>query len=298
MAVLPPFPRLPSLNALRAFEAAARLGGFAPAAEELRVTPGAITAQIKALEDELGAALFQRHARGVRLTPLGQRALPGFVAAFDAMGLAMRDLRRDAAPRRAHIAALPAVAQLWLAPRLPALRAALPEADISVTAMEAPPNLKRVPFDLCLFYSKVPPPGAVVLAEDEILPVCTPDLARNLSRPEDLRQVNCLTDTAWAEDWTIWADAVMPGNGFAPRGPAFSLYALAVAEALNGAGVLMAHRALVAPHLASGALVAPFDRSVRLPRKLFGWTLQTGTGNREMAGILHNLARIGGRIDQ
>lgn len=196
MSVQPPFPRLPSLNALRAFEAAARLGGFAPAAEELRVSPGAITAQIKALEEELGAPLFQRHARGVRLTALGQRALPGFVAAFDALGLAMRALRRDAAPRRAHIAALPAVAQLWLAPRLPALRAALSEADLSVTAMEAPPNLKRVPFDLCLFYAETAPPGAVLLARDEILPVCTPELARGLQRPDDLRHVACLTDTA------------------------------------------------------------------------------------------------------
>ncbi|TRW97776.1 LysR family transcriptional regulator [Paracoccus sp. M683] len=293
MSVHPPFPRLPSLNALRAFEAAARLGGFAPAAEELRVTSGAVTAQIKALEDELGAPLFQRHARGVRLTALGQRALPGFVAAFDALGLAVRDLRRDAAPRRAHVAALPAVAQLWLGPRLPALRAALPDLDLSVTAMEVPPNLKRVPFDLCLFYADTAPPGSVALASDEILPVCTPDLARQLSRPEDLRAVNCLTDTAWAEDWARWSDRAMPGGGFAPRGPVFSLYSLAVTEALNGAGVLMAHRALVAPHLASGALVAPFDLAVTLPRRLFGWTLQARRANREAARILHALSEMG-----
>lgn len=292
MPVQPPFPRLPSLNALRAFEAAARLGGFAPAAEELRVTPGAVTAQIKALEDDLGAPLFRRHARGVRLTALGQRALPGFVAAFDALGLAMRDLRRDAAPRRAHVAALPAVAQLWLAPRLPELRRALPELDLSVTAMEAPPNLKRVPFDLCLFYAGHPPPGAVILAQDEILPVCTPDLARRLSGPADLREVSCLTDSAWSEDWEIWAAAAMPGQGFAPRGPVFSLYALAVAEALSGAGVLMAHRALVAPHLASGALVAPFDLSVTLPRGLYGWALPSGPGNREVARILQALSDL------
>ncbi len=291
MAVLPPFPRLPSLNALRAFEAAARLGGFAPAAEELRVTPGAITAQIKALEDELGAPLFERHARGVRLTALGQRALPGFVGAFDALGLAMRELRREAAPRRAHIAALPAVAQLWLAPRLPALRQALPEADISVTVMELPPNLKRVPFDLCLFYAETAPPGSVWLAADEILPVCTPELARSLKTNEDLRQVACLTDSAWAEDWAIWSASVMPGTDFAPRGPVFSLYALAVAEALNGAGVLMAHRALVAPHLASGALVAPFDRAVRLPRNLYGWMLQPAA-NRDLAAILQRLVEL------
>ncbi|MGR3488152.1 LysR family transcriptional regulator, partial [Pseudooceanicola nanhaiensis] len=77
MSVAPPFPRLPSLNVLRAFEASARLGGFALAAEELRVTPGAVAAQIKNLESEVGAPLFKRNAQGVQLTEIGARALPG-----------------------------------------------------------------------------------------------------------------------------------------------------------------------------------------------------------------------------
>ena len=77
------------MTALRAFEAAARLGGFAAAATELGVTPGAVTAHVKALEDRLGAALFARDAKGVQLTPLGARVLPEFTAAFDALGLAV-----------------------------------------------------------------------------------------------------------------------------------------------------------------------------------------------------------------
>ncbi len=273
MPVSPPVPGLPSLNALRAFEASARLGGFAQAAEELQVTPGAVAAQIKGLEGAVGAALFERHPRGVRLTPLGQRALPGFVAAFDSLGQAVVDLRRDAAPGKVHIAALPALAELWLAPRLPAIREKLPVVDISITAMEAPPNLKRVPFDLCLFYAEPDAAGKTPVSEDELLPVCTPRIAATLETPQDLRDAVCLTDTSWADDWRYWADEVLPGAGFVPRGPVFSLYSLAVQEALNGAGVLMAHRSLVAAHLASGALVAPFPNSVPYHRTISLWSL-------------------------
>jgi LysR family glycine cleavage system transcriptional activator len=292
MPVLPPTPRLPSLNALRAFEAAARLGGFAAAGAELSVSPGAVASLVRQLEDDLAAPLFERQARGVRLTPLGTRALPGFVAVFDDLGQAVRDLRHDAAPRRVHIAALPALAQLWILPRLPAVRSRHPDVDISVTAMEQPPNLKRVPFDLCLFYTDDLPPGAVVLAQDALLPVCTPALAAALRDPGDLRAAICLTDSAWQDDWSIWADAAMPGQGFAPRGPQFSLYAMALAEALNGAGVLMAHRALVAGHLASGALVAPFAQVVPLPQPIALWMLPDARGSAAVAQVAETLRML------
>ena len=293
MSVSPPKPKLPSLNALRAFEASARLGGFSQAAEELQVTPGAVAAQVKSLEEDIGAALFVREAKGVRLTPLGERALPDFVEAFDAIGQAVRNLKRDAAPRKIRIAALPALAQLWLGPRLPVLRDKLPGIDVSVTAMETPPNLKRVPFDICLFYADGIPSSGVRLANDRILPVCAPDLAETLKRPEDLKKAVCLTDTAWANDWTLWARRAMPDLPFAPIGPSFSLYALAVQEALNGAGVLMAHEALIADHLNAGALVAPFDQSVDLDLAITLW-IQPGVRHDEMVRhVLKALTDLG-----
>ena len=270
MPVAPPRPKGLPLNALRAFEAAARLGGFASAAEELGVTPGAVTAHVKALEETLGAALFVRHAKGVRLTPLGVRALPGFTEAFDRLGLAVQALRAEAAPRTIHVVTLPSIAQLWLSPRLPAIRAAAPEITISITATEAPPDLKRTPFDLSLFYR--PAGEGRVVAEDEIFPVCAPALALRLARPEDLADVTCLTDSVWPGDWRLWAEVAMPGRDFAPQGPVFSLYALAVEEAVNGAGVLMGHSTLVSAHLASGALVAPFTTRVPMPRALTLWS--------------------------
>jgi DNA-binding transcriptional LysR family regulator len=285
MAVAPPRPKDLPLTALRAFEAAARLQSFAAAAGELGVTPGAVTAQIKGLEAALGARLFERTARGVVLTAVGARALPGFIAAFDALAGAVQGLRAEAAPRVVHIATLPAIAQLWLSPRLPALRAMAPEITISITAMEAPPNLKRAAFDLSLF----PGDTGAQVAPEVIFPVCSPQLAARLTRPEDLSGVPCLQDASWAEDWAIWAAVAMPGQRFAPRGPVYSLYALAVEEAAGGAGVLIGHEALVAGHMARGVLVAPFGCRVALPQSLRLWparALRQGSAVQRVAAFL------------
>lgn len=268
MSVSPPRPKDLSVNALRAFEAAARLGGFAAAALELGVTPGAVTAQIKTLEAALGARLFERGAKGVELTPLGKRALPDMMAAFDALAEASRRLRQEAAPKQVHIATLPAIAQLWLSPRLPGLREMAPDISVSITAMETAPNLKRAPFDLCLFYDEGP---GEAIELDEIFPVCAPEIAARLQSIDDLTHVACLSDATWDQDWPKWLSYAAPDHSVVPRGPVFSLYALAVEEAVNGAGVLMGHKALVAQHLAAGSLVAPFDKRVELPRGLRLW---------------------------
>jgi LysR family glycine cleavage system transcriptional activator len=283
MPVAPPRPRNLPLNALRAFEAAGRLKSFVAAAEELGVTAGAVAAHIKGLEAEIGAPLFERQARGIELTPLAGRLLPDFIATFDALGAAAQRLRAEAAPR-VHIAALPAIAQLWLSPRLPALRAAAPDIAISITAMEIPPNLKRVPFDLSIFYRPVGEGQA--LDDDVIFPVCAPALAAKLHQPADLISVTCLTDAIWADDWAMWMKKAAPRLSFAPRGPLFSLYALAVAEAVNGAGVLMGHEALIRDELASGRLIAPFPTRVALPRRLSIATLSNARGRHAVARVL------------
>ena len=263
MSVQPPRPQGPPMKAMRAFEAAARLGGFARAAEELCVTPGAIAQQVKALEAWAGAPLFERGAQGVRLTSVGERVLPKMVAAFDAIGAAVGALREVARPERLHVATLPAIAQLWLSPRLPEVRRALPELEVSITAMEAPPNLGREPFDLSVFYGDG---GGLCLARDEIFPVCAPQVAEGLRDLVDLAGVPCLSDAVWQEDWGRWLCSV--GAKISITGPVFSLYALAVEETVNGAGVLMGHSALVARHLRSGALVAPFGPRVETGRWL------------------------------
>jgi len=258
MTIAPPRPKGPPLNALRAFEAAARLGGFSAAADELCVTPGAITQQVRLLEDYLGAALFDRHARGVRLTPLGGAVQSQFTQVFDLLGEAVQDMRAQAATGKIHIAALPSVAQLWLGPRLPALRARFRQVELSVTALESPPNLKREPFDLSLFFQNAPNPTpgthSRTLARDVIFPVAAPSIAREIADGADMADFPWLSDTTWSGDWQRWLAA--QGHGGPPaRGPVYSLYALAVSEAVAGAGVLMGHEWLLTPLLQSEKLV-------------------------------------------
>ena len=270
MAVAPPRPKPPPLNALRAFEAAARLGGFSAAAQELCVTQGAIAQQIKHLEEWAGTALFVRHARGVRLSAAGKAVLPKLGEAFDALGEVTQSLRREGSVSEVRIATLPSIAQLWLSPRLPAIRTALPGTTVSVTAMESAPNLVRDPYDIAIFFAGADTleTGTLPLSQDIIYPVCAPEIASGLKTPRDLAHQTLIHDASWKDDWGAWFAAAAPGQPFDTSGPAFSLYALAVEEARNGAGVLIGHEALVRPLIERGELVAPFEKTVELPRML------------------------------
>lgn len=242
MSIDPVRPKLPPLNALRTFEAAARLGGFTAAASELCVTPAAVAQQVKALEHWVGAALFKRKAQGLALTDAGRQSYEALKPVFDQLGLAVLSMRSAARPNRLHIAALPSIAQLWLSPRLPRIRARLTGIDISITAMETPPNFDREPYDLGLFFFDRP--QGIVLDKDRIFPVACPDIARRIYRVQDLAEVNCLIDSTWDRDWDRWlrANATTPPQ---VTGSTFSLYSLAVTEAIHGAGVLMGHSSLI-----------------------------------------------------
>ncbi|HKS11932.1 MAG TPA: LysR family transcriptional regulator [Pseudomonas sp.] len=281
------------LNALRAFEASARLGGFAQAAHELRVTPGAVAALVKTLEAQYGAALFERHARGVRLTTLGQSVKAQFTQAFDAVEEAARTLRRLAAPQRVHIVTSPALAQLWLGPRLPRLTEMLAPVEISITAVDEPPNLKRSPFDLCLFYVEELGRGQRKIADEAVLPVCTPALAARIAAPEDLIDAHCIKDVVW-KDWEVWSGRVMPDQPFVARGPGFSLYSIAVQQALLGAGVLMGRRSLVQPYLESGAQVAPVGQAAPLGMAIAAWRLPGAGGNPLVEAVEEAMVGLAG----
>ncbi|MGO1121019.1 LysR family transcriptional regulator [Rhodovibrionaceae bacterium A322] len=293
-SLAPPRPKGVALTALRAFEAAARLQSFALAADELGVTPGAVAQQIKSLEAWVGVPLFVRQAQGVKLSALGQNVLSDFTEAFDRLGLAVQKLRVEASPREIRIAALPSVAQLWLSPRLPALRASAPQVSISVTALEHRPNLTREPYDLSLFFGPSVAGGQTIdLAPDVIFPVCAPLLAESLLSPADLQAYPCLQDSSWPHDWEIWSaelqrqgkEVIQPGG----RGAVYSLYSLALEEAKNGAGVLMGHEVLVERHLAKGSLVAPFDLRVTLERSLTLEVAAAAADNPLVAQVIEGL---------
>jgi len=260
-------PSPPSLNALRAFEAAARHGGYVGAAKELHVTPAAIGTQVKGLEAWLGRPLFHRLANGLVLTPEGRDVLPSLSAAFDALNGAVRAMRAVGRPRSLTIAALPCIAQLWLAPRLPALQAAF-DLDVTILTRDEQPDYARDLVDLGLYVGDAAPAGctSVVLARDDLFPVCTPALAAGLRHPGDLAGATLLHDSVWRADWPRWLAAHGAGALRPAREAAFSLYSLALDAALAGSGVLIGHRALVAGALGRGRLVAPFgDRAVAGP---------------------------------
>lgn len=288
MSVSPPRPKGPPLNALRAFEAAARLGGFASAADELCVTAGAITQQIKSLEAWIGAPLFERHAQGVQLTNAGAEVAADFTAAFDDLGRAVQRMRSTAPVRVVQIATLPSIAQLWLSPRLPSIRRAYPDLTFSVTALETPPNLLRAGFDLGIFYSDAAASETHIrLQRDEIFPVCAPEVAAGLSKPTDLNDAVLIGDATWAQDWEAWLGT----QGGGRSGPSYSLYSLAVEEAVQGAGVLIGHKALVAAHLAAGTLQAPFDARLKLDQHLALMLPRAPQSGGIMQGLCQMLSR-------
>lgn len=265
MAVGPKRPKGPPLNALRAFEAAARLESFVAAAEELGVTPGAVSQHVKAVEAWAGTPLFDRNAQGIALSTAGRRLQGEFTLAFDQLAAATQSLKSLAPNPAIHIAALPSVAQLWLPPRLERLRAARPDLDLSVTALETPPRLSRDLFDLSVFLTIPDGTGdQLVLAEDRIFPVAAPSLAPGL----DITTAPLLHDQTWGADWALWSETVSVPIGDATRGARHSLYALAVEEAMAGAGVLMGHEVLVEQALHSGRLVRVSERTCETGKAL------------------------------
>lgn len=268
---------MPPLTALRAFEAAGRLGGFTPAALELGVTPGAVTAHLKTLESLLGVTLFERHHRGVTLTELGARVLPDFTAAFEALGTAVQQLQAEATPDLVRIATTPDLALLWLSPRLPALR------QQGLQVMPIPvdrPEAARGVAELALFFVEA---GAETEAEP-LIAVAAPPLAARLVRPADLNPAECLVLSGPLGDWGRWAPAAgMPG--LTPRGPVFGQAALALEEAAHGAGVLVIARALAAAALDSGRLVAVLGRGAASGLALRLWSLRDGPDSAAIAQV-------------
>ena len=290
MNITPPRPKGPPLNALRAFETSARRGSFTAAADELCVTPGAVAQHIKTLEAWTGAALFKRQAHGVSLTALGHDVLPRFITAFDSLGEAVQSLRSQATPEQIRIAALPSIAQCWLSPRLPRVRKQLPGVSISVYALDTKPNLKREQFDLSIYFETLPgDDDNIEICRDTIFPVCSPEIAGDLKTPADLASLTYLHDSQWSDDWQSWMQEAAPNQSIDTEGSQFSLFSLALEEAKNSAGVLIAHEALVQSYLDSGELVAPFETKLVVNNRLSISTLKSNSRNSVLEDLIQAL---------
>ena len=256
---------LPSLNGLRAFEAAARHLSFTRAATELNVTQTAISHQIRRLETQLGLRLFHRRNRALALTPEAQAYLPAVRAAFEDLREATERLRRRERQSVLTVSTMASLAAKWLLPRVAGFQDANPGIEVRLTASTHLVDFRREEIDMAIRYGHGSWPGvrADWLMSEDIFPVCSPALLqgeRALKRPEDLAQHTLIHNTGLREDWQLWLTAAgLPAAFAQKRGLVFSESFMALQAAIDGLGVALARTPFVEADLREGRLIAPFD---------------------------------------
>ena len=258
--------RLPPLNALRAFEAAARHLSFTRAAGELHVTQAAISHQVKALEEHLGRKLFRRLNRALLLTDDGQAFLPSVSRAFALLNEATNDLltREDLGPLT--VSALPSFAARWLVPRLGRFHKIRPDIDLRIDPSAQLTDFSAGDVNVCIRYGRGKYPGlrSDWLMTEDIFPVCSPALLdgpRPIREPGDLEHHVLLHDDGHG-DWRTWLLAAGVELVNPMRGPIFTDSGMLIQAAMAGQGVALARGVLAADELAAGRLVRPFSLSL------------------------------------
>jgi len=265
---------LPPLNALRAFEAAARHLSISRAAAELHVTPAAISHQVKALEEWLGVPLFRRLNRQVLLTDEGQVCLHGLRDGFDRLLATVERVRRRSSEGPLTVSAAQSFAGKWLVPRLERFRRAHPDIDVRIDANPGLTDFARDNIDIAVRYGRGRYPGLRVerLMIESVFPLCSPRLRRGpppLRRPRDLARHTLLhIDMPFmleaAPSWEMWLRAAGVTGVDWMRGPRFSVSSMAIETAIAGQGVVLGSDVLCAADLAAGRLVKPFDVDLAL----------------------------------
>jgi LysR family transcriptional regulator, glycine cleavage system transcriptional activator len=265
---------LPPLNALRAFEAAGRHLSITKAAQELHVTPAAVSHQVKALEDHLGVALFRRSGNALFLTDAGQACLPGLRAGFAELARAIDAIREHDARGPLVLSVAPVVAAKWLIPRLRSFHESHPEIDVRLSASLGLADFERDGIDAAIRVGGGRYPGLVAdrLFGESVVPMCSPSLLAGptpLATPGDLRH-HTLLHWDWpgsdrvVPDWDAWLRAMNVSGVDATRGPRFAQPDHAMQAAIDGAGVVLGWRTMARDDLAAGRLIVPFDRALPL----------------------------------
>ena len=276
--------RLPSLNGLRAFEAAARHLSFTLAASELNVTQTAISHQIRRLEEELGIRLFIRQNRALALTPEARDYLPGVRAAFNDLRLATDRLLRQDDDKVLTVSTIASLAAKWLLPRLTDFQESHPGIDVRITTSTSLVDFQRDNVDAAIRYGRGQWPGvhADWLMADELFPVCSPSLLRgdkSLRTPEDLKD-HVLLHTNNGDDWRLWLTAAGLSTSISRLpGITFDMTLMTVQAAIDGMGVAMGRTSYVRDDIAKGRLVVPFK--IALPADA-GFYLVSPEGRREV----------------
>jgi LysR family glycine cleavage system transcriptional activator len=261
-------PRLPSLNALRCFEAAARSGSFSRAADELNVTQSAVSHQIRQLEQWFGLTLFDRQGRNTMPTAKGQELARSLAEAFDIMAAACRRLAQSEAGPTLTIAALPSIATIWLIPKLSQFFAKHPEISVKVIYAFADQKLNFDDFDIAILWGPGEWEGSrsTRFLAGNTVAVCNPGFLEKQGPFDNAQNIlgkPLLHDTDRL-DWQNWMRrAGLKHAGPAP-GPIFQDFNLLRAAALAGQGIALCPKSLITDDLASGRLVQLFDTEIKL----------------------------------
>lgn len=260
-----PIRRLPSLNALRAFWAAARHGSFVAAAEELHVTASAVSLQVRQLEDELGQKLFERTPRGLSLTSDGASILPGVSDAFARLQETLIDKQAGADQQILTVSVAPSFATKWLLPRLDGFCSRYPDFDVRVLATHELTDFAKENVDLAIRYGRGGYTGLAseLLMRESVFPVCAPRLLESQADADVgqlLRALPLLHDDSpdqdeTCPDWKSWLKAASILDIDTQRGSRFNQSIFVLEAAANGLGVALAKSSLVQQDLASRRLL-------------------------------------------
>ncbi|HJS05771.1 MAG TPA: transcriptional regulator GcvA [Variovorax sp.] len=260
--------RLPPLNAIRAFEAAARHMSITLAADELSVTPGAVSRQIKSLEETLGLQLLKRGHRQIALTRQGADYYRAVARAIESLRDATRRLKRRSQRKQLKIRAYTTFAMRWLIPRLSGFHAAHPDVEVLLKASLEPVDFRKEDIDGAIRLGDGNWPGthSYRLLDNVLAPVASPELLKKgpkLKRPADLAHYTLLHTIARPDDWAFWLEAAGGAGRLDPRaGMTYESSAMSYAAAIEGQGVAMAQLFLVEKDLEEGRLVMPFGKTL------------------------------------
>lgn len=266
--------KLPPLNALRAFESAARHLSFSKAAAELHVTPAAVSQQVKSLEAYCSTPLFRRLTRALRLTDAGQAVLPLLSEAFDKLAEADHVLRSRRDDDALVVSVPPSFGAKWLVPRLERFRRAYPVYEVRLDATDRRADFAREQVDVALRYGRGDYPGLHVecVLEECVIPVCAPSLLDGehpLNEPADLKH-HTLIHLHWtgepeaAPNWRMWLHAAGVKGIDVEQGPRYSMESMAAQAALNGQGVALVSSALVVDDIARGSLIRALPQTAHV----------------------------------
>lgn len=245
------------MSAIRAFEAAARTGSFRDAANELHLTPSAVSHGIRKLEGLLSTVLFERGARAVRLTPAGENLMRYAGSAFDELRRGLEEVA-GRGPKLLRVHSAPSFAAQWLAPRLSQFLSIEPSVEVRLAASTEYARFTNDDFDIDIVYGQPRGEGieVVPLGEEVVTPLCTPQLAKSIRKPEDLFDRVLIRSDVKQVQWHQWF-AANGLEGPTAHGMRFDRSFLAIAIAASGLGIALESTRLAEREIASGLLVAP-----------------------------------------